>query len=324
VDQQPGAAPVTAIVAAYNEAERIGSVLEVLTSYPGFADVIVVDDGSTDGTGEVVAGFPVRYLRVEPNQGKGHAMDLGVQAASTPVVFFADADIHGLTHEVIGQVVGPVADGDVEMFIAMRNRKIYLLRLVMAFVPLLGGERALTKALWERVPARYKDRFRIEAALNFYALHFGKGLRFKVCRGISQTVKERKYGAREGIRRRLRMFRDIGVATWDLQFQDAPPTLRSRRAAARNVVFSVLGILLGVLVLLATYLGPASVVARLFSEELREDPTAPLVRTLLFLGGSVSVPILAAAGSLLVFANLTFFALSLMRLVRSGTERSES
>jgi glycosyltransferase involved in cell wall biosynthesis len=323
MDQQAGPLEVTAVVAAYNEADRIGAVLGVLTTYPGFKEVIVVDDGSSDETASVVEGFRATYVRLETNQGKGHAMDVGVQKASTSVVFFADADINGLTHEAIDQVVGPVARGEVEMFIAMRNRKIYYLRLLMAFVPLLGGERAVTKELWQRVPSRYKDRFRIEAALNFYAVHLGRGLRFRVFRGISQTVKERKYGLGEGLARRLRMFRDIGIAAFELQFQDAPASLRSKRMAALNVLMSVGGIVVGMLVLLAAYLGPVPVLSRLFSEELREDPTAPLVHLLLVLGSSVSLSVLAAVGIVLVVTNLLFLVTSLLRLTRPGTARLE-
>ena len=59
---------VTAIVPAYNEAERIGAVLAVLTSY-GFRDVIVVDDGSSDNTSQVVSRYNVKYLRIEKNGG---------------------------------------------------------------------------------------------------------------------------------------------------------------------------------------------------------------------------------------------------------------
>ena len=77
-------------------------------------------------------------LKVTPNRGKGHAMDLGVAHASTDVIFFADADIVGLTHQIVEETIRPVVDGSCEMFILMRNRKIYLLHRIMAFVPLFG------------------------------------------------------------------------------------------------------------------------------------------------------------------------------------------
>ncbi len=323
MDQQTSASSVAAVVVAYNEADRIHNVLEVLCTFLGFSQVIVVDDGSTDETRRAVGAFPVVYLRVDPNQGKGHALDVGVKGADASVIFFADADIVGLTHRAIEQIVGPVLDGSAEMFIAMRNRKIYYLRALMGFIPLLGGERALTKKLWEELPAKYKSGFKIEAGLNFYAVHFGRGLRFRIFKEIKQTIKERKYGLKEGLRRRFRMLFEVGQAVWEVQFEDAPRSLRSRRHSAFNVMGTVLGIVVGSLLLVSAAVGPAELIQKLFAEELLEDPGAPLARVLLALSHRVSVSIIAAVGGLLLLSNLAFFALSLLRLTRSGTTRSE-
>ncbi len=314
---------VTAIVAAYNEAPRIGRVLDVLVAYQGFEEVIVVDDGSTDGTGEVVAQFPVTYVRVETNQGKGHAMDVGVANASTDVIFFADADIVGLTHDMIAETIQPVLDGSCEMFILMRNRKIYFLRMLMHFIPLLGGERALTRRLWEHLPDRYKARFRIEAGLNFFAVYHGRGLRYRVFRGISQTVKEEKFGFWEGVRRRLRMFGDIISAAWELQRRDVPRTVEARRLAAVRVVASVAGLIVGLLVVVATLAGPVDFVRSVFAHELAQDPSAPLVRWLESVASGVAAPVLLGIGAALIVLNLAFFVGSLVRMVSIGRMRSE-
>lgn len=211
---------ITAIVPTYNEAGRIENVLDVLVTYPDFEEIIVVDDGSTDHTEEVVTDYAVTYIKNKKNQGKGYAMERGVQASKGEILFFLDADIRGLTHKIIEQIIAPVASGEVDMFIGMRNRKIYYLRHVLVFVPLLGGERALTKKLWNSLPAYYKHRFRIEAGLNFYAQNFGNGFKYKVFGGLSQVIKEKKYGFINGMYQRLQMFYNIISAQWRLHFVD--------------------------------------------------------------------------------------------------------
>lgn len=200
---------ITAVVAAYNEAPRLGVVLEVLTSYAGFDEVIVIDDGSSDNTSEVAKQFPVRCVKNEINMGKGSAMDRGVGLANGDIIFFCDADVRGLSHAMIDDIVGPVLAGQVDMFIGMRNRKWYVAHQVVSFLPLLGGERAVTKALWRRVPDAYKQNFRIEAALNFFAQHYGMGFQYKVFRGLSQIIKEKKYGLCQGVAQRWGMIIDI-------------------------------------------------------------------------------------------------------------------
>ncbi|MFQ5523745.1 MAG: glycosyltransferase family 2 protein [Acidimicrobiia bacterium] len=312
---------VTAVVAAYNEAPRIGQVLEVLTTYPGFREVIVVDDGSTDGTAEVASSYPVTCLRVEPNQGKGNAMDVGVKHASTDVIFFADADIVGLTHGMIEEAARPVLDGTCEMLILMRNRKIYVLHRIMAFIPLLGGERALTKRLWTVLPDRYKEGFRIEAGLNFYAVHYGAGIKFGVFKGISQTVKEAKFGFWEGFRRRLRMFAEVMGAAWDLQWNDLPETDRSRRFAAGMVTLSALGMLFGMLIVAAGIAGPLSFFSSLFAEELSEDPTAPFALAVIRVAAGLGASALLAAGGLILSLNGAFFLRGVARLLTIGRIR---
>ena len=208
---------ISAIVPAYNEAARIAPVLDVLVSYPGFAEVLVVDDGSTDGTGEVAARRGARVVRSPRKSGKGAAMQRGVDAAAGEVIFFCDADIVGLTHETIDEIVGPVCAGETEMFVGMIDRRIYDVPFLVRYVPLLGGIRALTRALWKRTPRRFRRGFGVETALNYYAAHPGRP-QHKVFPGLSQTVKEKKYGLLLGTYWRWRMVGDILRTNWALRF----------------------------------------------------------------------------------------------------------
>jgi glycosyltransferase involved in cell wall biosynthesis len=207
---------VIAVVPAFNEAERLGAVLAVLGQYP-FDEVVVVDDGSSDATAERAAAYPVRVMRLPENRGKGEALDEALRTIEYDVVFFCDADVRGLTKRVIEETLQPVLAGETEMMIAMRNRTIYYLSFIFSVIPLLGGERALTARLWQAVPQEFKRGFMIEAALNHYARHRFAGFRFKVFEGLTQTIKEKKYGLWRGCMARVAMFREIIAAEAQLQ-----------------------------------------------------------------------------------------------------------
>ncbi|MEL6615249.1 MAG: glycosyltransferase [Bacteroidota bacterium] len=108
------AVPISVVVAARDEAERIGALLDALAAQThGAFEVVVVDDRSTDATDEIVrqrqAAFPVplRLLRVEPlapeatppasrispsRTGKKRALTLGIEAAAHDRLAFTDAD----------------------------------------------------------------------------------------------------------------------------------------------------------------------------------------------------------------------------------------
>jgi dolichyl-phosphate beta-glucosyltransferase len=89
---------LSVVIPAYNEAARIGETLAkvrpYLTSRPFPTELIVVDDGCTDRTVEVVTQFPdVRVLRNDRNRGKGYTVRHGVLEARGQFVLFTDADL---------------------------------------------------------------------------------------------------------------------------------------------------------------------------------------------------------------------------------------
>jgi glycosyltransferase involved in cell wall biosynthesis len=83
---------VTVIVAAYNGEKFLSQALESVfrQDYDPF-EVVFVDDGSTDGTGEIAQSFPVRYLHQE-NQGLPAARNAALRVAQGEFVAFADDD----------------------------------------------------------------------------------------------------------------------------------------------------------------------------------------------------------------------------------------
>jgi glycosyltransferase involved in cell wall biosynthesis len=90
---------ISIVIPAYNEEETVGEVLSQIdcldwTSLAVEHEVIVVDDGSTDRTAEVVGRFPrVRLIRHPTNQGKGSAVRTALSRATGDVILIQDADL---------------------------------------------------------------------------------------------------------------------------------------------------------------------------------------------------------------------------------------
>lgn len=200
---------VSAIIAAYNEQDTIADVVRKVEGHPLVDEIIVVDDGSKDATSERARETTARVITLEHNEGKAGAMNAGVRAARNETILFLDADILGLTHEIITLTVTPVLTGRCGMFVAIRARRTYWMNRLLYFIPVLGGERALTKDLWRHVPRIYRKGFQIEIALNYYTKKSGRKMAFGVMPGLSQVIKEKKRGFWLGLRQRIGMCGEV-------------------------------------------------------------------------------------------------------------------
>ncbi len=86
---------VSIVVPVYNRAGEIGDCLEALLAqnYPAHRlEIIVVDDGSADGTVEVVSRYPVKLICQSQNRGQSAARNAGARAAQGEIVAFIDSD----------------------------------------------------------------------------------------------------------------------------------------------------------------------------------------------------------------------------------------
>ncbi len=119
-DDQPvglsGAVRLSVIVPVYNERPLVGELLRRLlaASIPGISgmEVIVVDDGSDDGSAEIVAAIAgrhpnrLRLIRKSENEGKGAALRAGIAEAAGDLIVFQDADLEYDPGE-LGKLVRP-------------------------------------------------------------------------------------------------------------------------------------------------------------------------------------------------------------------------
>ncbi len=125
---------VIAVIPAYNEERFIGSV--VLQTRRFVETVIVVDDGSTDATGEIARSAGALVLIHERNQGKGKALETGLKKAQELLpgaVVILDADGQHMPSE-IPQILEPILSGEADMVVGSRylngNSRVPFLRIV--------------------------------------------------------------------------------------------------------------------------------------------------------------------------------------------------
>ncbi|MBI4891358.1 MAG: glycosyltransferase family 2 protein [Acidobacteria bacterium] len=101
---------ITIVIPAYNEEKRLPATLQTVLGYLDgkshtFAEVLVVDDGSRDGTAAIVEAQSaldsrVRLLKNPGNRGKGYAVRHGMQEARGEWVLFSDADLSAPIEEL--------------------------------------------------------------------------------------------------------------------------------------------------------------------------------------------------------------------------------
>jgi glycosyltransferase involved in cell wall biosynthesis len=122
---QPEIAPcLSVVIPCYNESATLKTVADQVLASPYTVEVVIVDDGSTDGTLDIAreiasADARVRVFDQGVNQGKGAALRRGFAEASGPYVIVQDADLEYDPAEY-GVVLGPLLDGRADVVYGSR------------------------------------------------------------------------------------------------------------------------------------------------------------------------------------------------------------
>jgi glycosyltransferase involved in cell wall biosynthesis len=119
------------VIPVYNEAESVddlvGEIGEAIPALPGPAEVILIDDGSTDGSWErisaAMSGRPwLRAIRFLGNQGQTAAISAGIDAASGELIGFMDADLQNDPRD-LAALIEPLIEGRADVVCGWRARR---------------------------------------------------------------------------------------------------------------------------------------------------------------------------------------------------------
>ena len=233
VASHPAPARISCIVCALNEGPRIGAVLAVASAHPLIAEVIVVDDGSTDDTAQVAARFAnVRLISRAKNQGKSKAVATGVAAARHDLLMLLDADLKGLQARDLTALATPVLDGRAAVSLSLRRNSLALFRLVG--IDFVSGERVVDKYLLADVlhDIHALPRFGIEVFMNKRIIAGRLPIAIVNWRAVTQSRKTEKLGWWRGVLAEWRMVFDLMDAVYPLELLTQTMHLAALRTPA--------------------------------------------------------------------------------------------
>lgn len=112
---------ITVVIPALNESEHIAAVVALAKRSRNVRQVIVVDDGSVDGTPELARAAGAKVITGKM-LGKGGSMEDGMEAASENIIAYLDGDLHGLCEDLVDRLCAPLLNGEADFVKAKFSR----------------------------------------------------------------------------------------------------------------------------------------------------------------------------------------------------------
>ncbi len=221
---------LTCVIPAYNEEARIGSVLQAVLGHPQIDEVLVIDDGSADGTSAVVQRFPqARLITLAKNGGKTAALAHGFAQTQSEIILLIDADLTGLSPDHLTALIAPVKAGRAHMSVSLRDNAPFLWRWIG--LDYISGERALRRDLLagQEDALNRLPKFGFEVFLNSLILSNRSPLAVVRLPGVKSPVKSAKYGFWTGVKGDIAMMRDLFRAVPPLGLINQILTMRRLR-----------------------------------------------------------------------------------------------
>jgi glycosyltransferase involved in cell wall biosynthesis len=209
---------ISALLPAYNENAHIREVLQVLHQVDMLDEILIIDDGSRDGTPDTVLKAKAQDARIRlishaKNRGKGQAIFTGWEHNHSNILLLLDADLINLKPDQVETLICPVLRGEADMTLGLFRHGRLSTDLSHWATPWLTGQRCLRRELLSSVSRSAAQGYGLETALTVAASLNGWRTQRVWWEGVTHPPGEHHRGFIPGIANRTKMYAHI-IKAW--------------------------------------------------------------------------------------------------------------
>jgi len=206
----------TAIICAYNEEKTIKEVLSIVCDH-FFDEVIVVNDGSTDNTHDLLEelneNYRFKYIKLDKNMGKGFAMATGIENANSDIIVFVDADLSNLKDEHFHKLLTPVLNDEADMVLGQATETLIKYN-INPFKSFTGQRSVFKKDIQPIVDKMKHSRFGVETLINLYYQSENKRVKYVMLKELKHPTKFAKTTKTQAIREFVEVGHQIALTAF--------------------------------------------------------------------------------------------------------------
>ena len=186
---------IAAILPVFNEELNVSDVLDVLHASTILDEIILIDDGSSDKTFEILnqaaaVDQRIQVIRHDQNRGKGQAIFSGWSATCAPILLLLDADLKNFTPDHIIALLTPVIDHRADMTLGLFQGGHLSTDLSHWLSPFLTGQRGLRAELLKYISREAASGYGFEIALTVTASQHNYRTRVVALKGVWHPSSE--------------------------------------------------------------------------------------------------------------------------------------